>query len=269
MSIKFNGQARPLTPGGLRFAASLIDVSARALRAVIEVETSGHGFDRTGRLRMLFEPVQFYKRTSGRAQASGITLGIAKPNSKGWSYPVDSYPSLTAAMRIDETAALESCSWGLGQIMGFNHEAAGYPSSAAMIAAFVDSEDAHVLGMVRFIRHAGLDKALRAEKWAAFAAGYNGVAYARNEYDTKLSKAYAEIPDDVVPLSVAAVAAVKAASAISTTAAAALPGSTAAAVPSASKPVPPTLPGRTGQGPVPSFWSRLAHDVGDLFTRHA
>jgi hypothetical protein len=38
---------------------------------------------------------------------------------------VGSYPRLAQAIAIDRPAALRSASWGLGQIMGFNHELAG------------------------------------------------------------------------------------------------------------------------------------------------
>ncbi len=44
--------------------------------------------------------------------------------------------------------------------------------------------------MVRYIRKAGLDGAIRAHDWARFARGYNGPAYKKYRYDTKIAAAY-------------------------------------------------------------------------------
>jgi hypothetical protein len=248
MTIVFKGAAKPLSEGGLLAAAAGIDVSARALRAVIQVETNGHGFDDKGRLRMLYEPAQFYKRVRKDGQARAITLGLAKASMKGASYPRDSYPSLAGAMIIDETAALESASFGLPQIMGFNHELAGFASAAAMIAAMVDSEDAQVMAMARFLKGTGLDKALRNGQWATFAKGYNGVNYRDNAYDTKLAAAYAAIRPDAVPLSKTPATPVPVAAGVP----ASLTERLAVAAPL------PAIPPKAAQGPAHGFWATLA-----------
>ena len=94
--------------------------------------------------------------------------------------------------------ALEATSWGLGQIMGSNHVAAGYESAAEMVAAFLDSEESQLAGAVAFIRANHLDDELRGHQWAAFARGYNGPAYASHGYHTKLAARFAfwrKIPD--------------------------------------------------------------------------
>lgn len=41
-----------------------------------------------------------------------------------------------------------------------------------------------------FIQSNRLDTYLRNKDWAGFAKGYNGPAYAENQYDKKLEKAY-------------------------------------------------------------------------------
>ncbi|OOV89142.1 hypothetical protein MF4836_34345 [Pseudomonas sp. MF4836] len=38
------------------------------------------------------------------------------------------YERLITAYRLDEEAALQACSWGKFQIMGFNYRAAGFDS---------------------------------------------------------------------------------------------------------------------------------------------
>jgi hypothetical protein len=43
-------------------------------------------------------------------------------------------------MTFDEQAALESASWGLGQVMGFNAKTAGFADVHAMVDAMVAGE---------------------------------------------------------------------------------------------------------------------------------
>jgi peptidoglycan hydrolase-like protein with peptidoglycan-binding domain len=57
----------------------------------------------------------------------------------------------------------------------------------------LESEGGQLDVMVAFIIGAGLSKHLRSKNWAAFAKGYNGPGYAKNQYDKKLSTAYARL----------------------------------------------------------------------------
>jgi hypothetical protein len=83
-----------------------------------------------------------------------------------------------AACQMDRAAAIESISMGLPQIMGFNHEAIGYSSPAAMFDAFGASERSQILGMFDFIKGRGsssaMVQALQNENYEAFATRYNG-----------------------------------------------------------------------------------------------
>ncbi|BAQ50403.1 N-acetylmuramidase family protein [Methylobacterium aquaticum] len=176
-----------------------IGVGEDEIHAVIDVETSGGGFDALKRPKLLFEPHKFYAALTGAARARAVSLGLAYPKWGEQPYPKDSYPRLFQAMAIDETAALKSASWALGQIMGSNHAAAGYDSPQGMVLAFcAGGETEHLAAMVRFIQANRLDDELRARNWAAFARGYNGPQYAANAYHTKLAAAFArwaKIPD--------------------------------------------------------------------------
>lgn len=199
----FKGRAQRLTGIDVARAARLIGVDEDAIRAVIEVETAGGGYDAQGRPRMLFEPHRFWaelgpgpKRTTAEAQ------GLAYPKWGAKPYPKDSYSRLATAIKIDANAALRSASWGLGQIMGFNHRTAGYASAGDMVAAFCDSEKAGLEAMVRFIESEGLDDDLRRRDWSGFARGYNGAGYATHGYHTKLAAAFERwqaVPDVLDP----------------------------------------------------------------------
>ncbi|MCJ8139409.1 N-acetylmuramidase domain-containing protein [Falsirhodobacter halotolerans] len=97
---------------------------------------------------------------------------------------------------------LRSASWGLKQIIGFNHKAAGYANAGDMMAAFCDAEALHLEAMVAFIASEGLDDDLRRHDWSGFARGYNGAGYAQHGYQTRLAAAFKRwqaIPDVLAP----------------------------------------------------------------------
>ena len=76
-------------------------------------------------------------------------------------YLNDGYPRLIAAIAIDETDALVSASWGIGQIMNKNHVSAGHTSEQATVAAFLAGEAEQLEAAVRFIKSTHLDYELR------------------------------------------------------------------------------------------------------------
>jgi N-acetylmuramidase len=201
--MNFKGQAKRLDDIDLPMVGKLIGVGEDEIHAVLDVESAGGGFDRQGRPKMLFEPHIFWKELgAGPKRDKAAAQGLAYPRWKPGAYPKDSYPRLIKAMAIDENAALRSASWGLGQVMGFNHKAAGYPSARAMVEAFIDDEEHHLAAMIRFIKTNRLDDDLRRHDWAGFARGYNGPGFAKNGYDRKLRAAFAKwqrIRDTPVP----------------------------------------------------------------------
>lgn len=199
----FKGAALPLSEIDIPRIGNIIRVGEDEIRAVMEVETLGGGFDSQGRPKMLFEPHRFWielgegpKRTRAEEQGLAYKKWGTKP------YPRDSYPRLELAIKIDANAALRSASWGLGQIMGFNHKAAGFASAGDMVALFCDSEPMQLEAMIRFIEAENLDDELRRHDWSGFARGYNGAGYLKNNYHTKLAAAFARwqaIPDVLAP----------------------------------------------------------------------
>lgn len=195
----FSGHAKRLESLDISCIAAIIGCGEDHLHAVMEVETRGGGFDRHGRIKMLFEPHVFYRDLGeGVKRDQAVREGLAYRRWGQERYPADSYPRLERAMQIDKISALRSCSWGLGQVMGFNASLAGYPSAEAMVADFVDDEDRHLSAMIAFIVSSGLDDDLRRQDWRGFARGYNGVGYAKHGYHTKLQRAFEKwraIPD--------------------------------------------------------------------------
>lgn len=81
-------------------------------------------------------------------------------------------------------------SYGAFQIMGFNHEVCGFSSPQDMITAMATPEG-QLQAFAGFIQgNPRIHNALKAKDWATFASGYNGPAYAQNNYDNKMAAAY-------------------------------------------------------------------------------
>ena len=87
-------------------------------------------------------------------------------------------------------AALMSASWGMFQIMGFNHKACGFASVHDFVRAMSQSPQAQLLAFVGFVEQRGLVPFLREHRWGDFARRYNGPGYVYNRYDLKLREAY-------------------------------------------------------------------------------
>lgn len=188
--MNFQSSGKRIDDYDLPRVGAMIGVGEDEIHAVLDVEAAGSGFDRAGRLKMLFEPHVFYRNLNADKRSRALEAGLAYPTWRPGQYPPDSYPRLLRAMAIDETAALKSCSWGLGQILGENHKAAGYATVQDMVADFCKDEDNHLEAMIRFIKFKHLDVCLRRHDWHGFARGYNGAQYARHGYHVKLANAY-------------------------------------------------------------------------------
>jgi N-acetylmuramidase/Putative peptidoglycan binding domain len=102
-------------------------------------------------------------------------------------------------MQLDPDAALQSASWGMGQIMGENFKAAGFSKVEDMVATMVESEDGQLLAGAKFMLSNGMGEPLRNHDWAGFARRYNGPDFAANDYDGKLHAFYQRYADGELP----------------------------------------------------------------------
>ena len=191
--MAFDGPGRPLTADGFTRICDTIECDAPTLWAVLSVETAGFGFLPDRRPRILFERHIFHKRTGGRFSAAHPDISNARRG--GYASGAAEYPRLERALALDAAAALQSASWGVGQVMGFNHAPAGFATVHAMVDAMIESEDAQLMATASFICASNLARTLRTRNWAGFAKGYNGPAYAVNKYDTKLAAFHARYTD--------------------------------------------------------------------------
>ena len=193
------GEARPITAEGVGVACQVLGIDPITLWAVLDVETGGCGFLKDKRIVILYERHIFHRLTNGCWSDGYPALSASRPGGYGLG-GTNQYERLANAMALDRSAALRSTSWGIAQIMGFNHLIIGYSSLDDMIMEFADSENAQIHAMSMFIRFNRIDDALRELDWQTFARRYNGSGYARNKYDVRLATAYARrrrigIPD--------------------------------------------------------------------------
>jgi len=197
--------AQLLRNSDLVAAAERLDVPLASIYAVNEVESKGKGFLDNGKPVILFERHIMHRQLAAARHAGDdpaelkrhadqlatTTPALVNPKPGGYVGGTAEHQRLAMARLIDDTAALESASWGAFQIMGFHWQRLGYVSVQAFVAAMSAGESQQFDAFTRFIEtDPALHKALKARKWAEFARLYNGPDYQRNLYDTKLQRAY-------------------------------------------------------------------------------
>jgi hypothetical protein len=187
--VNFIGPGAPMSQAGIDAAAAVCKVDRPVLWAVVAVETLGSGFLTDRRPNILFERHYFSRLTGGRYDVEDPD--VSQPSQGGYGQGgAHQYDRLEAAIVLDEAAALQSASWGLGQVMGANFKSAGYNTVQDMVAAMVASEDNQLAAMAKFIDKNGMSALLGSQNWAGFARRYNGPNYASNNYDGLLRHFY-------------------------------------------------------------------------------
>ena len=198
--------------GKITEAARAANIDPAALLSVVEVESACKFFARVnGKDEPLirFECHYFDRRLSdeqrNKARAAGLSSPIAGkvPNPRGQE---GRWELLDRAATFSRPAALESVSWGIGQIMGAHWKALGFGSVEEMVELARSGAAGQIRLLILFLEKNGLIPLLNARDWPGFARRYNGPAYRRYAYDTKLAAAYArhagraapQAPDDSV-----------------------------------------------------------------------
>ncbi len=172
------------------------------VKAVRDVESSGRGYLKDNRPIILFEGHIFWKQLKNRG-INPVPLAVGNENILFPKWDRTSYGSVNSQYnRLEKAhslgnnykfleAAIASCSWGLFQIMGFNHKKAGAANLVEYVTKARRSEAEHLLAFGNFITdNRNMLKFLRAKDWANFALRYNGSGYKANRYDERLEEAY-------------------------------------------------------------------------------
>lgn len=185
-----------ITEDEYKEAAKELNIDVALIKAVVEVEASGRGFENNRRPRILFEGHIFWSRL----KKLGIDPEKYLEGHSGVLYPKwdknkyfggeKEWSRLEEAWSINKKASLESASFGLFQIMGFNYEACGCKDVFEFVSKMFLSEGDQLMLFCKFCKSLSLEKYLRDHDWAGFARRYNGPEYAKNEYDKKLKEAF-------------------------------------------------------------------------------
>jgi hypothetical protein len=164
--------------GAIATEAEISAIDPAVALAIFAVE-SGRAYDVDTKLVIArFEP-HVFKRFTGKAVAASHSSQKAE-----WT-------SIAEAYAIDPDAALRSASYGLPQLMGFNHGVTPYASAKDLLLAFQRSCREQIAGFFGFVRKNGLEDKARKEDFVGFARKYNGVG--KEDLYAKKMKNYLEI----------------------------------------------------------------------------
>ncbi|WFS02223.1 N-acetylmuramidase domain-containing protein [Rhizobium tumorigenes] len=171
-------------------------IAPAALCAVVDTESNGVTSTRISGVDMPLIRIEghyFDKLVPAAKQAAARKAALASPVVGGVKNPDSQearYRMFTSMCDIDRDAAISSCSWGVGQVMGVHWKALGFATAEAFRAYVCATVSSQVEVMVRFIETNGLLDEIERQDWAGFARGYNGAGYRKNNYDVKLAKAF-------------------------------------------------------------------------------
>ena len=108
------------------------------------------------------------------------------------------YKRLTKAYQLDKSAALQSCSWGKFQIMGFNYSSAGYKDVFEFVKSMSTGDPAHIKAFLKFANsNKVLSSGLKEIDFEKIAEGHNGAGWrsVNPEYAKNIEKYYKEYND--------------------------------------------------------------------------
>lgn len=188
---------RRLTLADYLRAAATLEVPIEAVYAVASVESSGGGFLADGKPKVLFEAHVFSRLTRRAYDRSHPQLSSPAWNRALYSTgPTEEirgqreWDRLDRAMALNRAAAIMAASWGLFQIMGFNHGACGVTGVGTWVNLMQRDEGAHLDLFCALVQSWSLVDEMRDQRWADFARVYNGPAFAQNKYDVKMAAAF-------------------------------------------------------------------------------
>lgn len=181
---------RGITDAAYREAADIVGCEVAQIKAVAAVESRGGGFLSDGRPKVLFEAHWFSRLTGGKYDDSHPSISSPSWDRSLYKGGAAEHSRIEQAMELDRPAALKSASWGKFQIMGWHWDTCEYDNLQAFINGMWRSEGEHLRAFTWFCKNQGLDKPLREGDWHAFARGYNGPQYHKNNYAERMKEAY-------------------------------------------------------------------------------
>ena len=179
-------------------AAKELGIEKEVLMAIAKQESKGSSFQAVKQATILFERHKMYSLLikKGNTKASVDALSIEHPsivnkNSGGYN-DMTSYDKLKTAKSIDYDCAVQSCSWGKFQVMGF-HYANLYSSPRELEKAMNMCELQQFKYFVLYLKKTnGMVNALKSKNWEEIATLYNGPKWKEKnpEYANNIKRYY-------------------------------------------------------------------------------
>lgn len=179
-------------------AAKELGVEKEVLMAISKQESKGSSFKAVKQATILFERHKMYRLLikKGNTKASVDALSkkypsIVNEDSGGYN-DMTSYDKLKTAKSIDYDCAVQSCSWGKFQVMGF-HYANLYSSPRELEKAMNMCELQQFKYFVSYLKNtSGMVDALKNKNWERIATLYNGPNWKNQnpEYANNIKRYY-------------------------------------------------------------------------------
>jgi hypothetical protein len=173
-------------------AAKKLACNVPAIRAVVEVESGGAGFYKSGKIKLKFEGHVFHQYTKGQYDQSHPTLSYPKWTERYTEDGEAAYNRFNQAFALNKRAAMLSTSWGMFQIMGENYTECGFRTVDDFVTTLKLSDTAQLDAFCKYILYRNLQRFLVDLNLYAehFAYRYNGPQYNKHDYDGQLRRAY-------------------------------------------------------------------------------
>lgn len=199
IQVFVNKNAQAITQAQLQAIAQDIgDTSTKRINAVAKVESAGGGWFETGLPKILYERHKFWERMQDKMKR--VVSWFANPKAGDYTIDAnknginDSWEKLSYAACVDPLAAFQSISIGKFQVLGRWYRECGFEHPIEMLWAARNDEYAHYKMLRDYIlnvanlKSAFLKISSNPENCRDFARGYNGPAYAKYDYHTKIAK---------------------------------------------------------------------------------
>jgi N-acetylmuramidase len=192
------GRALALTEDDFSSACEALKIGATELWALLQVQNRGAGFMADRRPVVVFERQKFSELTLHQFDGEYPLISGALPGGYG-RQGSHQQQRLEEAMRLDRQAALASCTWGIGQVLGANARRAGFDSLDAFVSAMSQSEGMQLAATVNYLQTSDCDKLLSQRNWAAFSARFCGPSYFEFRFDVRLAQAHQRLMSGPMP----------------------------------------------------------------------
>lgn len=159
--------------------------------AVAMVESNGKGYRNNGFPTIRFEKHVFLRYLKKAKVSQQIIRKAECIKGSGW----DAYQN---ALAIDEHYAKLSTSYGIFQIMGFNHSIVGYNTVKEFVEAMELSTEKQIEAFCMFVINTHIKRAINNKDFSSFAYTYNGPNYRMNNYDIKLESIYTSLVEGTI-----------------------------------------------------------------------